>query len=101
LGPWEGDQETACAVIKHTTPCGFAVAATPEEAYRKALATDVKSAFGSVVAFSGPVSGAAARELQSNFVEAVVAPEFAPEALEILAAKKNLRLLLTPPADGR
>ncbi len=100
LRPWDGDREVACAIIKHTTPCGLAVGATAEEAYRKALSTDAKSAFGSVVAFSGPVTVEAARELQGNFVEAIVAPEFSPEALELLAAKKNLRLLLTPPADA-
>lgn len=101
IRPWDGEGEVACAIIKHTTPCGFAIGATAEEAYQKALATDVKSAFGSVVAFSGPVSEGAARELGTNFVEAIVAPEFAPEAIEILAAKKNLRLLLTPPPDAR
>jgi phosphoribosylaminoimidazolecarboxamide formyltransferase/IMP cyclohydrolase len=87
---------SACAVIKHTTPCGLAVGSSPAEAYAKALATDPMSAFGSVVAFNTPVDEATAQALRPNFVEAVVAPSFEPAALEILSAKKNLRLLQLP-----
>ncbi|MBL8996757.1 MAG: bifunctional phosphoribosylaminoimidazolecarboxamide formyltransferase/IMP cyclohydrolase [Gemmatimonadales bacterium] len=85
--------ETACAIVKHTTPCGLATGGTPLEAYQKALACDPVSAFGSVIAFSGKVDEASAQAVASLFVECVVAPEFAPEALEVLSAKKNLRVL--------
>jgi phosphoribosylaminoimidazolecarboxamide formyltransferase/IMP cyclohydrolase len=85
--------EPACAIIKHTTPCGLATGATPLDAYRKALACDPVSAFGSVIAFSVPVDLAAAEAVAALFVECVVAPDFSPEALAALGAKKNLRVL--------
>jgi phosphoribosylaminoimidazolecarboxamide formyltransferase/IMP cyclohydrolase len=85
--------QTACAIIKHTTPCGLAVGATAVDAYRKALACDPVSAFGSVIAFSVPVDVEAAEAISSLFVECIVAPEFAEEAVEILGRKKNLRVL--------
>jgi phosphoribosylaminoimidazolecarboxamide formyltransferase/IMP cyclohydrolase len=85
--------EPACAIIKHTTPCGLATGTTPLEAYQKALACDPVSAFGSVIAFSVPVDAAAAEAVASLFVECVIAPEFSPEALAALGAKKNLRVL--------
>jgi phosphoribosylaminoimidazolecarboxamide formyltransferase/IMP cyclohydrolase len=86
-------REVACAIIKHTTPCGLATGATPLEAYQKALACDPVSAFGSVIAFSAPVDEAAAQAVASLFVECLVAPAYAPEALAVLGAKKNLRVL--------
>ena len=85
--------EVACAIIKHTTPCGLATGSTPLEAYQKALACDPVSAFGSVIAFSVPVDEAAAQAVASLFVECVVAPAYSPEALTALGAKKNLRVL--------
>ncbi len=85
--------EVACAIIKHTTPCGLATGRTPLEAYQKALACDPVSAFGSVIAFSVPVDVAAAQAVASLFVECVVAPAYSPEALAALGAKKNLRVL--------
>ena len=85
--------EVACAIVKHTTPCGLATGATPLAAYQKALACDPVSAFGSVIAFSGPVDEAAAQAVASLFVECIVAPSFTPEALAALGAKKNLRVL--------
>lgn len=85
--------EVACAIIKHTTPCGLATGRTPLEAYQKALACDPVSAFGSVIAFSVPVDEAAAQAVASLFVECVVAPSYAPEAFAALGAKKNLRVL--------
>ncbi|MGH9944172.1 MAG: bifunctional phosphoribosylaminoimidazolecarboxamide formyltransferase/IMP cyclohydrolase, partial [Pyrinomonadaceae bacterium] len=87
--------ETACAVIKHTNPAGVAVAPTPEEAYRRALATDPVSAFGGIVAFNRKVNRAAARAVTEIFTEVIVAPDFEEEALEVLRAKKNLRVLRT------
>jgi phosphoribosylaminoimidazolecarboxamide formyltransferase / IMP cyclohydrolase len=86
----------ACAVIKHTTPCGVAVAATPVEAFRRARATDPVSAFGSVVAFNTVVDEATARAMSDLFVEVVVAPSFHEEALAAFAAKKNLRVVELP-----
>jgi phosphoribosylaminoimidazolecarboxamide formyltransferase / IMP cyclohydrolase len=89
--PFAGD--TCCAIIKHTTPCGLAIAATPADAYRKALATDPSSAFGSVIAFTTPVDDAAADALASLFIECLVAPAFSDGAIELLGKKKNMRIL--------
>jgi phosphoribosylaminoimidazolecarboxamide formyltransferase/IMP cyclohydrolase len=86
-------EETACAIIKHTTPCGLATGANALEAYRKALACDPVSAFGSVIAFSVPVDDRTADVVSSLFVECIVAPQFSPGAVEILGRKKNLRVL--------
>ena len=86
-------EEACCAIIKHTTPCGLATGADALEAYRKALACDPVSAFGSVIAFTVPVDQAAADAVASLFVECVVAPEFSPDAIEALGRKKNLRVL--------
>jgi phosphoribosylaminoimidazolecarboxamide formyltransferase/IMP cyclohydrolase len=85
--------ETCCAIVKHTTPCGLAVAPTALEAYRKALACDPVSAFGSIISFTVAVDAETAEAVSSLFVECVVAPSFTDEALEILGRKKNLRLL--------
>ena len=89
--PFAGD--ACCAIVKHTTPCGIAVGADAEDAYRKALACDPVSAFGSVIAFTVPVDSTAAELISSLFVECIVAPSFADEAIEILSRKKNLRVL--------
>ena len=86
-------EELACAIIKHTNPAGAALAPTAEEAYRKALACDPVSAFGGIVAFNVPVDEPAARAVTKIFTEVIVAPEFHETALEILKAKKNLRVL--------
>ncbi len=87
-----GDQ-VACAIVKHTTPCGLAIADTSLEAYRKALACDPVSAFGSVIAFNRPVDEQLAEVVSSLFVEVLVAPTFSDAAVETLGRKKNLRLL--------
>jgi phosphoribosylaminoimidazolecarboxamide formyltransferase/IMP cyclohydrolase len=86
-------EETACAVIKHMNPSGVGTAATLEEAYRRALATDPVSAFGGIVAFNRTVDEAAARALTEIFTEVVVAPDFEEAAVEVLKSKKNLRIL--------
>ncbi len=91
IEPFAG--QPACAIIKHTTPCGVATGSDALDAYRKALACDPVSAFGSVIAFSVPVDVAAAEAISSLFVECIVAPSFADEAVEILGRKKNLRVL--------
>ncbi|HEX9564357.1 MAG TPA: bifunctional phosphoribosylaminoimidazolecarboxamide formyltransferase/IMP cyclohydrolase [Gemmatimonadaceae bacterium] len=85
--------ETCCAIVKHTTPCGIAVGRDGLDAYRKALACDPVSAFGSVIAFTVPVDLAAAEAISALFVECIVAPSFSDEAIEILGRKKNLRVL--------
>lgn len=86
-------EETAVAIIKHNNPCGVASAATPVESYVKARETDPVSAFGGVIAFNRIVDLAAAKEITSTFVEVVIAPGFADDALAELKRKKDLRLL--------
>jgi phosphoribosylaminoimidazolecarboxamide formyltransferase / IMP cyclohydrolase len=85
--------ESACAIVKHTTPCGLAIGSSPLDAYKKALACDPVSAFGSVIAFTVPVDDATADAVSSLFVECIVAPQFSDGAVEILGRKKNLRVL--------
>ena len=87
--------ETACAIIKHTNPAGTAIGRNAEEAYRRALACDPISAFGGIVAFNRTVDVAAAQAVIEIFVEVVIAPDFEDAAIQILAAKKNLRVLRT------
>ena len=89
--------EPAVAIIKHNNPCGVALGATPVEAYVKARETDPVSAFGGVLAFNRPVDLAAAKEITSTFVEVVIAPSFASDALAELKRKKDLRLLEVGP----
>ena len=86
----------ACAVIKHTTPCGIAVGGSAAEAFARARATDPVSAFGSVIAFNTVVDEATARAMADLFVEVVVAPSFHEEALGVFAARKNLRVVELP-----
>ncbi len=85
--------ETAVAIIKHNNPCGVALGSTPVEAYVKARATDPVSAFGGVIAFNRSVDLVAAKEITSTFVEVVIAPGFAEDALAELKRKKDIRLL--------
>jgi len=87
---------TACAILKHTNPCGVGLADTPAKAYRRALACDPVSAFGSIIAYNCRVDAAAAEAMRELFVEAVMAPEFDKEALAIFRKKKNLRILRLP-----
>jgi phosphoribosylaminoimidazolecarboxamide formyltransferase / IMP cyclohydrolase len=90
----------ACAVIKHTTPCGIAVASSALEAFRKARATDPVSAFGSVVGFNTVVDRGTAAAMSDLFVEVVVAPSFHADALETFAGKKQLRVVELPVSGG-
>ncbi len=83
------------AIIKHTNPCGVACGDTLVEAYRNAHAGDPVSAYGGIIGCNRPVDGATAQEISQLFYEAIIAPEFEPEALAILRRKKNLRLLAT------
>jgi phosphoribosylaminoimidazolecarboxamide formyltransferase/IMP cyclohydrolase len=89
--------EPAVAIIKHTNPCGLAVAEDIAAAHVHAHATDPVSAFGGVIAANRPVSAAMARQVAEVFTEVVVAPGFEEEAVEILSRKKNVRLLVVEP----
>lgn len=95
-----GDCPTV-AVIKHANPCGIAVGADVAEAHRKAHATDPVSAFGGVIAVNGEVSVAMAEQVAEIFTEVVVAPGYADGALEVLARKKNVRVLRIPDGAAR
>ncbi len=86
-------EQPAAAIIKHTNPCGCAEQPTLVAAYQKALEADPISAFGGVLAFNREVDGETAREVALLFVEAIAAPAFSEEALRILTAKKNVRLV--------
>jgi phosphoribosylaminoimidazolecarboxamide formyltransferase/IMP cyclohydrolase len=85
--------EPAVAVVKHTNPCGLALHDDLAEAYRRAYAGDPVSAFGGIVACNRPLTTAMAEAMKDVFYEIVLAPEFEPEALELLRKKRNLRLL--------
>jgi phosphoribosylaminoimidazolecarboxamide formyltransferase/IMP cyclohydrolase len=85
----------AVVIVKHANPCGVAEGASLEDAYRKALACDPVSAFGGIVALNRRLDAAAAREIVKIFTEVIIAPHADDEAIAIVGAKKNLRLLLT------
>ncbi|HYZ87099.1 MAG TPA: bifunctional phosphoribosylaminoimidazolecarboxamide formyltransferase/IMP cyclohydrolase, partial [Bryobacteraceae bacterium] len=89
----------ASAIIKHTNPCGCSEQSTLAGSYRKAFEADPVSAFGGVLAFNREVDEETAEEIAKTFIEAIAAPEYSPEALEILRSKKNLRLLKVAPAS--
>ena len=93
-----GPQRTAaCVIVKHANPCGAAEGASLIEAYRKALACDPVSAFGGIVAVNRKLDAEAARAITDIFTEVIIAPEASEEAIAVVGAKKNLRLLI---ADG-
>ncbi|HYF41455.1 MAG TPA: bifunctional phosphoribosylaminoimidazolecarboxamide formyltransferase/IMP cyclohydrolase [Ramlibacter sp.] len=83
----------ACVIVKHANPCGVAVGEGPLQAYAKAFKTDSTSAFGGIIAFNRPLDGAAAQAVSKQFVEVLMAPGFAPEALDVFKAKANVRVL--------
>ncbi len=88
------DGAPACVIVKHANPCGVAIGATLLEAYERAYQTDPESAFGGIIAFNGRLDGETARVIvERQFVEVIIAPEVSPEAVEAVAAKKNVRLL--------
>lgn len=91
--PDKDAQTHACAIIKHTNPCGVGTGSSSLEAFQKAKATDPVSAFGGIIAFTETVDEAAAREIAEMFAEVIIAPDFTPEARAVLGAKKNLRVL--------
>lgn len=87
--------EPAVVIMKHMNPCGAAIAENVHEAYLKALACDPVSAFGGIVALNSKLTEGLATELVKIFLEVVIAPDAEPEALGILSAKPNVRVLLT------
>jgi phosphoribosylaminoimidazolecarboxamide formyltransferase/IMP cyclohydrolase len=100
VSAWSDDGQAACVIIKHTTPCGVALADTAEHAYEKALECDPVSAFGGIVAFNRTLSPAAAEAMSNAFLEIVIAPDFDDDALEILRKKKNVRIIRLPVAPS-
>ncbi len=90
------------AIMKHSNPCGLAVGADLADAHRKAHACDPVSAYGGVIAANGTVTAALAGQIAEVFTEVLIAPDFEPAALEILTARKNLRVLRCPaPGAGQ
>lgn len=85
--------EYACCALKHNTPCGFAIGTSVLDSYTKAYNVDPTSIFGGIVAFNNTVTSDVASEMSKIFLEVICAPEYEPEALEILRKKKNLRVL--------
>ena len=94
-------EQPVCAIIKHTNPCGTAVADTLAEAYRRALECDPVSAFGGVIGVNRPINKETATEMAKLFLEVIAAPKFDDAAREIFAAKKNLRLVEVVPMEQK
>jgi len=84
---------TACVIVKHANPCGVALGLTALEAYSKAFKTDPTSAFGGIIAFNTTVDLNTAEAVSKQFMEVLIAPEFTAEALALLKAKANVRVL--------
>src|SRR5204863_188780 len=112
VAPWSGSDRVACAIIKHTTPCGIALGRRPAEAYERALATDRTSAFGSVIAFNSRVDRAAGAVLASDAffpfpdgveeaaqagVRAIIQPGGSVKDADVIAAadRHDLAMVLT------
>ncbi len=93
---FDGAAAIACVIVKHANPCGVALGASAEEAYRKAFSTDPTSAFGGIIAFNVAIDKAAAEAVAGQFAEVIIAPEVTPEARGVFAAKQNLRVLTVP-----
>ena len=94
VAEFDPKRTAAVAIIKHANPCGVAEAGNIVAAYRKALACDSTSAFGGIVALNRMLDAEAARAITEIFTEVIIAPDATDEAIQIVAAKKNLRLLL-------
>ena len=98
LGGFE--QSAGCVIVKHANPCGVAIGVDAFDAYGRALQTDPTSAFGGIIAFNVEVDGKTATEIAKLFVEVLIAPSFTAEALQIMAAKQNVRLLKIALGNG-
>ncbi|RUW57750.1 bifunctional phosphoribosylaminoimidazolecarboxamide formyltransferase/IMP cyclohydrolase [Mesorhizobium sp. M7A.F.Ca.US.008.03.1.1] len=95
VGEFDPDRSAAVAIIKHANPCGVAEGTSLKAAYAKALACDPVSAFGGIIAVNRILDAEAAEEIVKTFTEVIIAPGATDEAAAIVAAKKNLRLLVT------
>ncbi|TSE07631.1 bifunctional phosphoribosylaminoimidazolecarboxamide formyltransferase/IMP cyclohydrolase [Mesorhizobium intechi] len=94
-GEFDPSRSAAVAIIKHSNPCGVAEGTSLKSAYAKALACDPVSAFGGIVAMNRTLDAEAAQDIVQTFTEVIIAPGATDEAAAIVAAKKNLRLLVT------
>jgi phosphoribosylaminoimidazolecarboxamide formyltransferase / IMP cyclohydrolase len=94
IGEFDPKRTAACVIVKHANPCGVAEAPDLVSAYRKALACDSTSAFGGIVAVNSVLDADSARAITEIFTEVIIAPDATKEAIAIVAARKNLRLLL-------
>jgi len=90
-----------CVIVKHANPCGVAIAESPLAAYRKAFQTDPTSAFGGIIAFNRKVDLACAEAVSGQFMEVLLAPAYDDDALALLAAKKNVRVLVVAAGEGQ
>ncbi|MGZ8261788.1 MAG: bifunctional phosphoribosylaminoimidazolecarboxamide formyltransferase/IMP cyclohydrolase, partial [Methylotenera sp.] len=86
-------ETAACVIVKHANPCGVALGKDALEAYSKAFKTDTSSAFGGIIAFNTTVDKAAAEAVSKQFAEVLIAPDYTAEALAIMSAKANVRVL--------
>jgi phosphoribosylaminoimidazolecarboxamide formyltransferase/IMP cyclohydrolase len=105
IAEFDPKRTAACVIVKHANPCGVAEADSLVDAYVKALACDSTSAFGGIVALNRTLDAEAAKAITEIFTEVIIAPDATEEAIQIVAAKKNLRLLLAggvpdPRANG-
>ncbi|WP_295844454.1 bifunctional phosphoribosylaminoimidazolecarboxamide formyltransferase/IMP cyclohydrolase [Tardiphaga sp.] len=94
IAEFDAARTPACVIVKHANPCGVAEGSSLIEAYRKALACDSTSAFGGIIAFNRTLDAETAKLITQILTEVIIAPDATDEAIAILAAKKNLRLLL-------
>jgi phosphoribosylaminoimidazolecarboxamide formyltransferase/IMP cyclohydrolase len=102
VAEFDPKRSPACVIVKHANPCGVAEGASLVDAYRKALACDSTSAFGGIVAVNRALDAEAAKAIVEIFTEVIIAPDASDEAIAIVGAKKNLRLLLAGgPPDPR
>ncbi|MGC1563513.1 MAG: bifunctional phosphoribosylaminoimidazolecarboxamide formyltransferase/IMP cyclohydrolase, partial [Bradyrhizobium sp.] len=94
IAEFDAARSAACVIVKHANPCGVAEDSDPLSAYRKAFACDQTSAYGGIVALNRTLDGEAARAITEIFTEVIIAPGATEEAIAIVAARRNLRLLL-------
>jgi phosphoribosylaminoimidazolecarboxamide formyltransferase/IMP cyclohydrolase len=94
VGEFDASRTAACVIVKHANPCGVAEGTDLISAYRKALACDSTSAFGGIIAMNRQLDADTAREITKIFTEVIIAPDASKEAIAIIGARKNLRLLL-------
>ncbi len=94
IAEFDPKRTAACVIVKHANPCGVAEGSSLLDAYKKALACDSTSAFGGIVALNRTLDAEAAKAITEIFTEVIIAPDASEEAIAIVAAKKNLRLLL-------